>query len=202
MATQVDSISSRRVNLYEVLQVSPKAGPEVIQAAYRALARTYHPDVNAAPDAARQMRQLNAAYGVLSDPERRARYDAMRQRPARARRDIDAILENAETPPASRQRPAYIRPVPTAIAPAPPPSLRLSRVLGLLFFVVFMIALAVYALWLIAGALDDEPLHAMPVPADAPSISDAPSSGALLSVPPEIKSAVLSQSDAPRPAGR
>ena len=41
MATRVDSISSRRVNLYDVLQVSPKADPEVIQAAYRALARTH-----------------------------------------------------------------------------------------------------------------------------------------------------------------
>src|SRR5258708_3863538 len=90
MATHVDTLSSRRVNLYEVLQVSPRAGQEVIQAAYRALARTYHPDVNDAPDAARQMRQLNAAYGVLSDPERRARYDAMRLPPARAPREAPA----------------------------------------------------------------------------------------------------------------
>src|SRR5258708_6410283 len=114
MATHVDTLSSRRVNLYEVLQVSPKAGSEVIQAAYRALARTYHPDVNDAPDAARQMRQLNAAYGVLSDPDRRARYDAMRSRPARARREAPADAESAP----ARPRPPYIRAVPPG-APAP-----------------------------------------------------------------------------------
>src|SRR3954447_26120785 len=101
MATSVDALANRRINLYEVLQVSPRAGQEVIQAAYRALARTCHPDVNAAPDAARQMRQLNAAYGVLSDPERRARYDAMRQRPARARRPDELVINIDDAPSAT-----------------------------------------------------------------------------------------------------
>src|SRR5581483_10863920 len=64
-----------RGTLYDVLQVSPWCEPDVIQAAYRALARTRHPDVNRAPDAEEQMRRLNAAYQVLSDPARRARYD-------------------------------------------------------------------------------------------------------------------------------
>jgi hypothetical protein len=58
-----------------VLQVSPWCEPEVLQAAFRALARTRHPDVNRDPDAEDQMRRLNAAYQVLSDPARRARYD-------------------------------------------------------------------------------------------------------------------------------
>jgi curved DNA-binding protein CbpA len=48
----------------------------VIQAAYRVLARAYHPDVSSAADAERRTRQLNAAYGVLSHPGRRADYDA------------------------------------------------------------------------------------------------------------------------------
>src|SRR3954468_15700265 len=64
-----------RGTLYDVLQVSPWCEPEVLQAAYRALARTRHPDVNRVPDAEDQMRRLNAAYQVLSDPTRRARYD-------------------------------------------------------------------------------------------------------------------------------
>src|SRR5258708_4224886 len=87
MAAQLEASRERRLNLYEVLQVSTNACPEVVQAAYRALARAYHPDVNPSSDAARQMRQLNAAYSVLSDPERRARYDAVRVRPMRARRE-------------------------------------------------------------------------------------------------------------------
>ena len=64
-----------RGTLYDVLQVSPWCEPEVIQAAYRALARSRHPDVNRDPDAEDQMRRLNAANYVLSDPLRRARYD-------------------------------------------------------------------------------------------------------------------------------
>jgi curved DNA-binding protein CbpA len=63
-------------NLYEMLQVSASADPTVIHAAYRTLARSYHPDVNSSGDAAIRMRELNAAYHVLSDPDRRARYDA------------------------------------------------------------------------------------------------------------------------------
>jgi curved DNA-binding protein CbpA len=65
------------LELYEILQVSPKAEPEVIQAAYKALARKYHPDHH--PDKAlaqQKMIRINEAYEVLGDPERRRRYDA------------------------------------------------------------------------------------------------------------------------------
>jgi hypothetical protein len=195
MATHADTISDRRINLYEVLQVSPKAGPEVIQAAYRALARTYHPDRNASPDAARQMRQLNAAYGVLSDPERRARYDAIRQRPTRLRHptvveaDIAAAATSATT---ARARPNYIRPVPP-MSPAPTPSqLRIGRLIGILLFMMLMIGAAVYGLWLIAAALDEEPVRGM-APISAKVTEAQPSSP--MSVPAEILSAVLQHSD-------
>ena len=53
---------------YAVLRVHPDAEPEVITAAYRSLARLYHPDRNRSPDAARRMAQINIAYDVLSDP--------------------------------------------------------------------------------------------------------------------------------------
>lgn len=59
---------------YLILQVHPQAGPDVIQAAYRRLARTYHPDANAGADDA-AMQELNEAYAVLSDPGQRADYD-------------------------------------------------------------------------------------------------------------------------------
>jgi hypothetical protein len=62
-------------DLYELLEISPRASQGVIHAAYRVLARNYHPDVNASTEAARRIRQLNAAYEVLSDPAGRAHYD-------------------------------------------------------------------------------------------------------------------------------
>lgn len=57
---------------YEVLGVSPRASADEIRAAYRAAARTVHPDAGGSPAA---MRTLNAAWHVLGDPARRAVYD-------------------------------------------------------------------------------------------------------------------------------
>jgi hypothetical protein len=74
------------IDLNELLQVSPQASFAVIRAAYRALARDYHPDVNATPEAASTMGRLNAAYAVLSDPVRRARYHAYYARASRTAR--------------------------------------------------------------------------------------------------------------------
>lgn len=68
------------VDLYEVLQVSPKAEAEVIEAAYKRLALKYHPDRN--PDDAQataRMTELNAAYAILHDPQQRINYDRARQ---------------------------------------------------------------------------------------------------------------------------
>lgn len=50
---------------YKTLQVSPAAEPEVIAAAYRALAKKYHPDRSAAPDAMARMAGINAAYQAV-----------------------------------------------------------------------------------------------------------------------------------------
>jgi len=51
---------------YETLEVSPRASYEVIQAAYRVLARNAHPDRNPASDADVRIRHINAAYAVLT----------------------------------------------------------------------------------------------------------------------------------------
>ena len=61
--------------LYEILQVHHAAEPEVVEAAYRRLARKYHPDVNKSSQAEGMMAALNRAYEVLSDPSERAAYD-------------------------------------------------------------------------------------------------------------------------------
>ncbi len=72
---------------YAILQVHPRAEPEVIEAAYRRLSRKYHPDVSGQADAGQRMRELNEAFEVLSDPARRSSYDRRRSfggRPASA----------------------------------------------------------------------------------------------------------------------
>jgi hypothetical protein len=60
---------------YQILQVDPAADPEVIDAAFRRLARKYHPDTSTEPDAAARMREILEAKDVLTDPDRRLRYD-------------------------------------------------------------------------------------------------------------------------------
>lgn len=62
-------------NFYEVLQVSPDADKEVISAAYRALSKRYHPDVNKTADSTSVMKEINRAYKILNDPVERAKYD-------------------------------------------------------------------------------------------------------------------------------
>ena len=64
---------------YAVLQVSSNAEPEVIQAAYRQLARKYHPDRHPEVAATEWMQKLNTAYTVLSAPRQRATYDALQR---------------------------------------------------------------------------------------------------------------------------
>lgn len=60
---------------YEVLGVSRDATEDELKSAFRKLARKYHPDVNNAPDAEESFKEINEAYGVLSDTDKRAAYD-------------------------------------------------------------------------------------------------------------------------------
>jgi curved DNA-binding protein CbpA len=61
-----------RETLYRVLQVDPGANQLVVQAAYRVLARIFHPDVEGDDE---EMKRLNHAWSILGDPHRRAEYD-------------------------------------------------------------------------------------------------------------------------------
>ena len=60
---------------YEVLGVSRNASDDELKSAFRNLARKYHPDVSDAPDAEEKFKEINEAYGVLSDADKRAAYD-------------------------------------------------------------------------------------------------------------------------------
>lgn len=63
---------------YKILQVDPEAEEEVIAAAYRRLARKYHPDTATGPESLGRMEAINAAWEVLGDPRRRAEHDRQR----------------------------------------------------------------------------------------------------------------------------
>ena len=60
---------------YESLGVGRSASSEELKNAYRRLAKEYHPDVNSEPGAEERFKEINEAYAVLSDDERRAAYD-------------------------------------------------------------------------------------------------------------------------------
>jgi hypothetical protein len=71
------AMTNAGVDYYEFLQISPKADTETIHRVYRFLAARLHPD-NSSTGNAEQFQLLKAAYDVLSDPLRRAMYDASR----------------------------------------------------------------------------------------------------------------------------
>ncbi len=58
-----------------MLGINKNATDDEIKKAYKSMAKKYHPDLNKSPDAAEKMKEINAAYDVLKDPEKRARYD-------------------------------------------------------------------------------------------------------------------------------
>ncbi len=62
---------------YKVLEVERKATAEEIQKSFRKLARKYHPDINKDPSAEERFKEINEAYEVLKDPEKRKRYDSL-----------------------------------------------------------------------------------------------------------------------------
>ena len=62
-------------SLYETLEINENASADEIKKAYRKLARKYHPDVNKDPSAEEKFKEINAAYEVLSNPEKKQQYD-------------------------------------------------------------------------------------------------------------------------------
>lgn len=84
---------------YKVIGVTPEASEEEIKSAYRRMAKKYHPDAHPGDEACeRRFREINEAYGVLGDPEKRKKYDADNSRPkagaARSGADNQDIYQN------------------------------------------------------------------------------------------------------------
>jgi hypothetical protein len=85
---------------YKILGVAPDSEDIVIQAAYRALMRRYHPDKNPSEAARKRTIEINAAYAVLGDPRKRASYDAQRKANASHRTtNSDAGAKSPPPPP-------------------------------------------------------------------------------------------------------
>lgn len=62
---------------YEILGVKRDASQAEVKSAYRKLAKKYHPDVNKTPEASAKFKDINEAFEVLSDKDKRARYDSL-----------------------------------------------------------------------------------------------------------------------------
>ena len=67
--------TNKQRDYYEVLGVARDADQKAIKDAFRTLALKYHPDRNKAPDAEEKFKEIAEAYGILSDPKKRAQYD-------------------------------------------------------------------------------------------------------------------------------
>jgi curved DNA-binding protein CbpA len=98
------------VNHYDTLEVSRLASPEVIRAAYRSLMQRFHPDRNPTDSAAAtRAAHVAVAYEVLSDPHKRASYDASLQAAS-----LPQMPDAQHDPGVAPRRPPYVR---TASAP-------------------------------------------------------------------------------------
>jgi curved DNA-binding protein CbpA len=108
------------LDAYKLLQVDPEAEDEVIQAAYRRLARKYHPDLASGPEAALKMASINAAWELVGEPAARAWYDRSRQAGTNMRVTPGDRPAPAPKPPRdqgrARQQPGATNPAPDTVS--------------------------------------------------------------------------------------
>src|ERR1043165_2341642 len=110
------------MSLYCILGISRDADEESIRAAYRVLARRYHPDVGSG-SSSEKFRAITEAYEILSDPERRRSYDRSLDNPLPAGVRVEHVTVEPMTAPPEplapnhfgRRRPLYL----TALKPEP-----------------------------------------------------------------------------------
>ncbi|MEP7378211.1 MAG: DnaJ domain-containing protein [Chloroflexota bacterium] len=97
--------SDPRMTHYKVLMLAEIADREIISTVYRKLAQRYHPDVDSSRAAALRMADINEAYAVLRDPDKRRKYDQWLAS-RRDRRTGDRLIRTAEELPVGEAGPA------------------------------------------------------------------------------------------------
>ncbi|MBV9322274.1 MAG: J domain-containing protein [Chloroflexi bacterium] len=164
---------------YRTLQVEPSADLEAIKAAYRRLARLYHPDLNPRPEAAERMRAINQAYRLLSDPHQRAAYDARRYLL------VPTGTVVVRTPTRPRARPV--------VTPAyePPTALqrRVDRIVAVLG-VLLLIGIGLYAAFVIPRAEPGDRRAPRPIATSEPTYPGASAHDVSLSIPDRLRTDV------------
>jgi curved DNA-binding protein CbpA len=86
-------------SLYDVLNVAPEAEPVVVEAAYKALIKKYHPDQRVEAPVSKDATAINEAFAVLKDPAKRADYDHRLWTKQQAVRLAEAQVASAGRPP-------------------------------------------------------------------------------------------------------
>ncbi|HEX8624663.1 MAG TPA: DnaJ domain-containing protein [Allosphingosinicella sp.] len=86
-------------SLYDVLNVAPEAEPVVVEAAYKALIKKYHPDQAVEAPVSKDATAINEAFAVLKDPAKRAEYDRRLWAKQQAIRLAEAQVASAGRPP-------------------------------------------------------------------------------------------------------
>ena len=83
-------------NYYDILQINQNASPEIIEKAYKTLAKKYHPDLQEESnkkEAEEILKEINEAYEILSDPNKKALYDQNLKNETISQEDYDEIYE-------------------------------------------------------------------------------------------------------------
>lgn len=96
--------------LYEILEVSEKASKEIIEKAYKVLAKKYHPDLQKPENKANaenKMKEINEAYEVLGDEEKRKSYDAKLENERKTDEQLHSQTHNQQSVTSQYQQPYY-----------------------------------------------------------------------------------------------
>ena len=173
-------------SLYDILEVSRTASPEVIRAAYKSLVQRFHPDRNPDnPDAEEMLKRINHAYDILSNQEERAAYDVM------------LTLEEMPAPEIfSRKAEPEETAVPVEDAPGLSGRYAFRRP-ALVIAGVFFVALIAAGVVFFSVGEKAKPPAASPLPAPRPLASVAPLRPA---PPPPAEKAVPKLPEPPLPA--
>lgn len=154
---------------YEILQVSRNADQTVIEAAYKSLAKKYHPDSSSGHSSLEQMKRLNWAYETLKNPAERAQYDqgVSPQAPPKPKPQPPKPSPPKPKPKPSSPRPQAYKSTRKAPPPKPKPQKTQAKGITLNALVVITIATLLFVIAL-AAYISRETVAATPRPSLIP----------------------------------